>query len=109
MLAQIRSVLEELLTSIAAISRRLVLRHVVDQHCFFLEDLQALGARVNFTFEVDKAVNPQLFFHFEAERAVGAFEVLSVALLVGVDGLLVGVAGCFGGKETGADCRRRKR
>lgn len=102
MLTQIRPVLEKFLTVFAAIARRFMLRHVVDQQLFLLEDLMALGACVDLAIEVDEAVNSELFLHFEAEWAVGALEVLSVGLLVGMNRFLVAVAGGCGGEETRA-------
>jgi hypothetical protein len=102
MFPQIRSVFEELLTLITSEARRFMFRHVVEQQFLLFEDLVAFSAGVDFTVEVDEAVDSKFLLHFEASRAVRAFEVLCVGLLVWVNSSLVGVASCCGGEEASA-------
>jgi hypothetical protein len=76
MFPQIRSILEELLTLIASEAWRFMFRHVVEQQFLLFENLVALSAGVDLAVEVDEAVDSKFLLHFEAPRAVRAFEVL---------------------------------
>jgi hypothetical protein len=66
-----------------------MLCHVIHQQLFLLEDLMTFSAGVNNAVEVDEAVNSKFLLHFETKRTLGAFEVLRVRLLIGMDCFLM--------------------
>lgn len=89
MLTEVRFIFEKLITLKAANRWLVVFSHVMGEKLFFLEDLMALGARVNLAIEMNKAVNAQFLFHLEAERTFGAFEIRFVDFQIFMYGFLM--------------------
>lgn len=78
--------------------------YMIIEKFFLLKNLVAvrIKASVNLAIEVDKAVDPQLFFHFETQRTILAFEKSRIHFLVRVNIFLMSVSCCGGRKESGA-------